>query len=287
MATCYRHPDRETNVACSNCGKPICTDCMTTTPVGMRCPECAKERTQVRSAVGMRGRSDTPATYVLIGLCVAAFLGEMATDGSLTGVRGTLSIDFGLFAWAPGPAGDPIGVAAGEPYRLVTTAFLHAGLLHLGLNMVGLYFLGMLIESALGTARFLGIYFASVLAGSLGALLLDPNTLTVGASGGIFGLMSAAFLIARNRGLDDLASQIGFFVLLNVVFTFSVSNISVGAHFGGLIGGAIAALLLNQLERSRVPNRNAVELGVLVALCVIAAAGGLLVAESNVPARFG
>ena len=259
---------------------------MTTTPVGMRCPESARDRTQLRNPVGAPGRSDTPATYVLIGLCVAAFLGEMATNGSLTGARGTLSIDFGLFAWSPDGAGGAIGVAAGEPYRLVTTAFLHAGILHLGLNMVGLYFLGMLLEPSIGTARFLGVYFVSVLAGSLGALLLDPNTLTVGASGGIFGLMSAAFLIARHRGMDDLASQIGFFVLINVVFTFSVSNISVGAHFGGLAGGAIAALILTQLERSRVPNRNAVELGVLIALCAIAAVGGLLVAESNVPAPF-
>ncbi len=259
---------------------------MTTTPVGMRCPECARERTQVRNPIGMPGRSDTPATYALIALCVAVFLGEIATGGSFTNGRGTLTIDFGLFAWSPDGAGGEIGVAAGEPYRLVSTAFLHAGILHLGLNMVGLYFLGMLLEPAVGTARFLGIYFVSVLAGSLGALLLDPNTLTVGASGGIFGLMSAAFLIARHRGLDDLASQIGFFVIINVVFTFSVSSISVGAHIGGLAGGALAAVILTQLERRRVPNRNVIELGALIAICAICAIAALLVANSEVPPQF-
>jgi membrane associated rhomboid family serine protease len=144
----------------------------------------------------------------------------------------------------------------------------------------------MLIEPAIGTARFLGIYFVSVLAGSLGALLLDPNVLTVGASGGIFGLMAAAFLIARHRGLDDLASQIGFFVLINVVFTFSVSNISIGAHLGGLAGGALAALLLTRLEGRGLANRNLVEIGALIALCAIAAVAGLLVADSSVPPQF-
>lgn len=286
MATCYRHPGRETNVSCSNCERPICTDCMTTTPVGMRCPECARERTEVRNPIGAPGRADAPATYALIGLCVAAFAGEIATGGTLTGGRGTLTFDFGLFSWGLDGAGNEVGVAAGEPYRLVTTAFLHAGILHLGLNMVALYFLGMLLEPALGTARFLGIYAVSILCGSLGALLLDPNTLTVGASGGIFGLMAAAFLIARHRGLDDLASQIGFFVLINIVFTFSISSISIGAHLGGLAGGALAAVIVTQLERRRIGNRTALELGTLIAICAVAAVAALLVADSNVPSQF-
>lgn len=257
---------------------------MTTTPVGMRCPECARERTKVvRNPGGAPGRSDAPATYALIGLCVAAFIGELATGGTISRGGGTLTIDFGLITG--GPAVEA-GVAGGQPYRLVTAAFLHAGIIHLLLNMVGLYFLGVLLESAIGTARFLGVYFVSVLAGSLGALLLDPNTLTVGASGGIFGLMSAAFLVARHRGLDDLASQIGFFVLINVVFTFSVNNISVGGHFGGLAGGALAAFLLIQLEGRPLANRKAVELGALFAMCVVAVAAALLVADSSVPPQF-
>ena len=250
----------------------------------MRCPECARERTKVvRNPGGTPGSSDAPATYALIALCVAVYIGEIASGGTMGGGGGTLTLDFGLITGGPGVEA---GVAGGEPYRLVTAAFLHASLLHLGLNMLGLYFLGVLIEPAVGTARFLGIYFFSVLAGSLGALILDPNTLTVGASGGIFGLMSAAFLIARHRGLDDLASQIGFFVLINVVFTFSVSNISIGGHLGGLAGGALAAWLLTRLEGRGLSNRNAIEIGTLVALCAIAAVAGLLVADASVPPQF-
>jgi membrane associated rhomboid family serine protease len=275
MATCYRHPDRETNVSCANCGRPICPDCMTSTPVGMRCPECAHQRTRVRAPLMAGRRSDAPATYALIAICVAAFVAELFAGGasSFDG-GGKLIREGGLFA---------AGVANGEPYRIVTSAFLHAGLLHLGLNMFALYILGTLLEPAIGSARFLGIYAASVLAGSFGALLLDPNELTVGASGGIFGIMAAAFLIARNRGLDQLASQIGFFVILNLVFTFSIPNISIGGHIGGLIGGGLAALLVNALERRRVANAAVIEGLGLVALCVIAVAGALISANSNSP----
>jgi membrane associated rhomboid family serine protease len=149
--------------------------------------------------------------------------------------------------------------------------------------MFALYILGTLLEPAIGSARFVGVYVVAILAGSLGALALDPHQLTVGASGGIFGLMSAAFLIARQRGLDELASQIGFFVVINLVITFSVSNISVGAHLGGLIGGAIAALLITQLERRRLANAKVLEVAGMVLLCAIAVVGSLLVADSATP----
>ena len=271
MATCYRHPERETAVSCSNCGKPICPDCMTTTPVGMRCPDCARQKTEVRvNPTGAPGRSDAPATYALIAICVAAFVAELAGGGvsSLDG-GGKIIREGGLF----GPA-----VANGEPYRIVTSAFLHAGVLHLGLNMFALYFLGSLLESGIGTRRFVGIYFVSILAGSFGALLMDPNELTVGASGGVFGLMAAAFLIARNRGMDQLASEIGFFVIINLVFTFAIPGISIGGHLGGLVGGGIAALMIGAIERDGSQNRRAAEVAGLVGLCVVAVAGCLAVA---------
>jgi membrane associated rhomboid family serine protease len=275
MATCYRHPDRETNVSCANCGRPICPDCMTSTPVGMRCPECAHQRTRVRAPLMAGRRSDAPATYALIVICVAAFVAELFAGGasSFDG-GGKLIREGGLFA---------AGVANGEPYRIVTSAFLHAGLLHLGLNMFALYILGTLLEPAIGTPRFVAIYAASILGGSFVALLLDPNELTVGASGGIFGLMAAAFLIARHRGLDQLASQIGLFVVLNLVFTFSIPNISIGAHLGGLAGGALAALLVTSVERRRLPNSGAIEIGGMLALCAVAVVGSLLAADASVP----
>ena len=250
MATCYRHPQRETNVSCSNCDRPICPDCMTSTSVGMRCPECARQQTKVKNPIGAPTRirraghlRDHRPLRRRLPRRARRRAAPTALDGG-----GKMIRDFGLF----GPA-----VADGEQYRIVTSAFLHAGLIHLGLNMFVLYILGTLLEPAVGTARFVAIYARLVLGGSFVALLIDPNELTVGASGGIFGLMAAAFLIARHRGLDQLASQLGFFVILNLVFTFSISNISIGAHLGGLAGGALAGLLVTMVESRRPPSAQA------------------------------
>jgi membrane associated rhomboid family serine protease len=242
MPACYRHPGRETNVACSNCGRPICPDCMTVTPVGMRCPECARERTRARRAAPALRAGAAPATYALIAVNVAAFLAELAGGGSAGSFEGGGRVihDAGL----RGPE-----VANGEWWRIVTAGFLHAGPLHIALNMFALFILGALLEPGIGTPRFLGVYFVSLLAGSFGALLLDPNETTVGASGAIFGLMSAAFIVARHRGLEQLASQIGFYVILNLAFTFGVPGISIGGHLGGLVGGGLCALLITYGER--------------------------------------
>lgn len=271
MAVCYRHPGRETNVHCSNCDRPICPDCMTVTPVGMRCPECARERTQVRRIGSGLHAGVAPATYVLIAINVIAFIAEVAA-GSPVGpgfeAGGSVFRDGALY----GPA-----VADGEWYRLITAGFLHLGLFHILLNMVALYILGSLLEPAIGILRFLAVYFVSLLAGSFGALLLTPDSFTAGASGAIFGLMSAAFIVARHRGVEQLAAQIGFYILLNVFFTLGVNGISVGGHFGGLIGGALCALLIVYSERRA---RRPVELEVLgmVALAAISVAGALAVA---------
>jgi membrane associated rhomboid family serine protease len=270
MAVCYRHPSRETNVSCSNCGRPICPDCMTVTPVGMRCPECAQQRTQVRRlSTGLRAGT-APATYVLIAINVAAFLAELATGANAGVGRGGGSVidHAALF----GPA-----VADGDWWRIVTAGFLHAGILHIAFNMYVLFVLGTLLEPGIGTPRFLGVYFVSLLAGSFGALLLSPNELTVGASGAIFGLMAAAFIVARHRGIEQLAGQIALFIGINLLFTFGVSGISIGGHLGGLVGGALAGLLIVFSERRA---RRPVELEALgmLALAVISVAGSLAVA---------
>ncbi|MET0559187.1 MAG: rhomboid family intramembrane serine protease [Solirubrobacterales bacterium] len=271
--TCYRHPDRETGVSCSNCGRPICPDCMTPTPVGMRCPECAQQRTRVvRNPTGTpSGFGAFPATAVLIAINVVVYLVEIASGaGGLDAGGGKMAVDFGLF----GPF-----VAEGEWYRLVTAGFLHAGLFHLGFNMVLLFFLGRLLEPSLGTPRFLVLYFASLLAGSFGALLLDPNALTVGASGAIFGLAGATFVIARGRGMDALATEIGFLVVFNLVYSFVVPHISVGGHVGGLVGGIVCAMAIVAGDRGRLgPNRRSVELAAMVVVGVVAALGAIAVA---------
>ncbi len=278
MPACYRHPGRETNVGCSNCGRPICPDCMTSTPVGMRCPECARDRTRVVRTPSGAGSRAAPVTFALIVINVIAYVAEMLGGGSSAFEGGgSLIADFGLF----GPAVDD-----GEWYRIVTGGFLHAGLLHLGFNMFALYFLGNLLEPATGPWRFAGIYFVSLLGGSFGALLLDPLEFTVGASGAVFGLMAAAFVMARNRGLDDLASQIGLFVVLNLVITFSVPNISVGGHLGGLVAGGLAALAVTAGER-RGRDGRVMEWAVIAALGVIAIVGCMIAAADSVPTGLG
>lgn len=272
--TCYRHPDRETRVSCSSCGRPICPDCMTPTPVGMRCPECASQRTKVvRNPTGTpSGFESTPATYVLIAINVIVFLIEIATGaGGLFSTKITQFIaDFGLF----GPS-----VAEGEWYRLVTSGFLHLGILHIGFNMFLLLILGRLLEPALGTPRFLVLYFASLLAGSFGALVLDPNSLTVGASGAVFGLAGAVFVIARGRGMNQLAGEIGFLIVFNLVWSLAASNISVGGHVGGLVGGTICALAIVAGEKGIFGrNRLPLEIAAMVVVAAVSVAGALAVA---------
>jgi membrane associated rhomboid family serine protease len=271
--TCYRHPDRETRVSCSSCGRPICPDCMTPTPVGMRCPECMQQRTKVVQGVGggSSGFAQSPATYVLIGLNVIAYLIEIASGaGGLGGTGGRIVADYALF----GPA-----VAEGEWYRLVTSGFLHAGVIHIGFNMFLLYFLGRLLEPALGTPRFVALYFASLLAGSMGALLLDPNAFTLGASGAVFGLAGATFVIARGRGMDEIAGQIGLLIVFNLVISFVLPRISVGGHLGGLVGGVICALAILAGERGMLgPRRLPVEIGAMVLVAGVSVLAALTVA---------
>jgi len=244
MAVCYRHPGRETGVSCSNCGRPICPDCMTATPVGMRCPECSRQKTPVRT---MRNVYAQPTvTYILIGICVLLYLGTWG------GGSNSVYIDLGTIGSATFQ-GAPIGVADGEYWRLVTGAFLHDGILHIAFNMYILYWLGTMLEPVMGHVRFTALYFASLLAGSFGAILAKPHALTVGASGAVFGLMAAAFVFQRARGIDPWRSGLGPVILLNLAlpFVFPGLNISIGGHVGGLIGGAIAALAIERLGAVR------------------------------------
>jgi membrane associated rhomboid family serine protease len=271
---CYRHPNRETAVSCSSCGRPICPDCMTPTPVGMRCPECMQQRTKVVHGVGGGGGrfGAFPATVVLIAINVIAYLIEIASGaGGINNPGGSVINDFALRG---------ISVAEGEWYRLVTGGFLHAGLIHIGFNMVLLFMLGRMLEPSLGTPRFLVLYFASLLAGAFGALLLtDPLIPTVGASGAVFGLIGAAFILARGRGMDALAAELGFLIVINLVFTFGASNISIGGHLGGLVGGGICALAIIAGERGSFgPRRREAELVVMALVAVVSVVGALAVA---------
>jgi len=245
---------------------------MTPTPVGMRCPECSRQRTRVVQGVGEASLlSRAPATFILIALNVAVFFAEIATgSGGFDTITSHLIPEFGLF----GPS-----VADGELYRLLTSAFLHASLIHIAGNMILLFFLGRILEPGVGTARFVAIYFVSLFAGSFGALLLSPESLSVGASGAVFGVLAATFVIARGRGVDALASTIGFLIVLNLVFSFGVRGISVGAHLGGLIAGGLCALLILAGERGMLGQRHLpMELLAMAAIGFFAIASAIAVA---------
>jgi len=246
---------------------------MTPTPVGMRCPECASQRTKVVRGVGEASLfARAPATFVLIALNVAAYLAEVAGgNGGFYEIRGSsLLVEFGLF----GPF-----VSEGEWYRLVTSAFLHQGLWHIGGNMLLLFFLGRILEPGVGTARFVAIYVASLLAGSFGALLLSPESLSYGASGAVFGVLGATFVIARGRGVDALASSVGILILLNLAFSFGVPGISIGAHLGGLAAGVLCALLVIAGERGMLGRRHFLaEMATMTALGIVVVIGAIAVA---------
>jgi len=271
METCYRHPSRQTGVSCSSCGRPICPDCMTPTPVGMRCPECARQRTRVRSMPSVTRGGEPTVTFVLMALNVIAFLGEGRFGVGNQSGGSTLFDRFALYG--PKISHDH------EYWRLITSGFLHAGLLHIFFNMYLLYLLGQMLEPAIGSVRFVLLYFGSLLAGSFGALLATPDTVTVGASGAVFGLMGAAAVEMRARGIDPFQTGIGGLIVFNLVLSFVLNGISVGGHIGGLIGGVLIGFLYTQVDRGRLPQQAAIAGSVLVG--AVAAAAGIAVAGGS------
>jgi len=228
VPVCYRHPDRQTYVGCSRCGRPACPDCLRGASVGHQCVDCVAAAAQsapaARTAFGGVPRTGPPVvTYVLIGISVAFFLLQ-ATSATLLGR---------LALWPP-------AVADGDFYRLVTSAFLHYGVLHLLFNMWALYIVGPPLEEWLGRLRYVALYALSALGGSVMVCLFSPlNASTVGASGAVFGLFGATFVVARRLRLD--VRWVVALIVINLVLTFSIPGISWQGHLGGLLtGGAIA-----------------------------------------------
>jgi len=159
-------------------------------------------------------------------------------------------------------------VARGEWYRLVSSGFVHYGLIHIGFNMLLLYQLGLMLEPALGRTRFVALYFAALLTGSFGALLLSPHVFSGGASGAVFGLFGAAAAGLRQRGVSVMRTGIGGLLVINLIFTFVIPGISIGAHLGGLAGGTAAGWFV--LRPS--PTRRSAVAGLAVAAIITAAA---------------
>jgi membrane associated rhomboid family serine protease len=241
---CYRHPNRETFVSCSECGRPICTECMTPAPVGQRCPEhsgAPQGLGRVPAGARRTAFEGTGAlvTKVLVGLNVLVYVITAAQGRGINSPGGSLFTRWLLY----GPA-----VANGDWWRLITSAFLHANLIHIAFNMYFLWFVGSAVETAIGRGRFLAIYLVSGLAGSAGALVFTPTSPTVGASGALFGVLGAAVVLERQRNYVLGGSALAL-VVINLVLSFSLSNISVGGHIGGLIGGILCTLVLSKFGR--------------------------------------
>jgi membrane associated rhomboid family serine protease len=250
---------------------------MTTTPVGMRCPECAKQRTKV---VRMRGASKVPRlTYTLIAINVLVFLAEGHGAWSLSGnASGTLITKGALLGSTEEPGFVGQGVAHGQWWRIVSGGFLHENLLHIGFNMWVLYYLGLMLEPAIGRVKLGVIYAVSLLTGSLGALLVSPHSLTVGASGAIFGVMGAAAVEMRARQVPLMQSGVGTLILLNLVISFTIPGISWGGHVGGLVGGALVAVVIQLGDRYRA---QALALIACAVIAVAAVAASLETAKSS------
>ncbi len=213
---------------------------MTQASVGFHCPECTVSgRQQVhRGPIVI----DPVATKALLVVNVAISLAVIVSGGGA--LPAAVLLDFGL-------AGPPLDVN-GEAYRILTSGVLHDGLFHLGVNMYSLWIVGPLVERALGAPRFIALYFASLIAGSFGALLVDPLSFTVGASGAIFGLFGAATVVALASGNRDIGNRLGAIVGINLVLTFAVPVLSIGGHVGGLLGGvALAGAFVPQVRAKR------------------------------------
>jgi membrane associated rhomboid family serine protease len=286
VATCYRHPDRETGLSCSECGRPICTDCVTFAPVGLRCPDHAaadgsggsvQQRAQraVRKTTSLRA-SDAIVTKILVAVNAVVFLITVAQGSGLNNPGGRLFDSWALFGGRAFIDGHFYGgVAGGDWWRLITSAFLHASLIHIAFNMLALWWLGAPVELALGRARYIGLYLVSGLAGAAGALVVNPNAITVGASGAIFGLLGAGVVLEWQATGSPFGNYL-MLIVINLAISFAVPNISVGGHIGGLIGGILCTLAFTKFGRAHAAYSRLSPIGAVT--LAIVAAGAVLIA---------
>lgn len=272
VQTCYRHPDRRAGVICQRCDRPICPDCMSQASVGFHCPECTKSSGQ-KVIRGAQLRTRPVVTQALIALNVAVFVAGM---GSGVRTPQSVTVDGGLIGLGRLETGKLVGVGAGEWWRMISSGFLHANLIHIGFNMLVLYQLGQVLEPVLGRLRFGLVYGVAMLTGSFGVLLLSPDSLTVGASGAVYGLMGAAVAVFRSRGINPFDTGLGGAIMLNLAFTFAIPGISIGGHVGGLIGGFLAGWILVDLGPRYLRDPN-LALAATAGLGLMALGAGILI----------
>ncbi|MGN8050324.1 rhomboid family intramembrane serine protease [Curtobacterium sp. 22159] len=263
---CYRHPDRQSFILCQRCGRTICTECQTPAAVGVHCPECVREQRAQFSAnrrasgapsgitVARRrfAMLDQKATVIIIAVSVVIWLLDQVTGGFFTNL---------LAYWTP--------LIGSQPWRLVTGLFVHSSILHIGFNMFAVFVFGRILENLLGSWRFLALYFLAGLGGDLAVSLLTPGTPVVGASGAIFGLFAAFFVIQRSLGYN--AVQLLIVMGLNLIVGFLPgSQISWQAHLGGIVLGFVTGFVF---ARTRSIRRRGLQIGLLAAEAVVLIAG--------------
>ena len=259
--TCYRHPDRQSFVLCQRCGRTICPECQTPAAVGVHCPECVREqRAQFaanRRATGPSGMTvarrrfamlDQKATVVIVAVSVVLWLLNEVSGGV---------VNAWLSYWTP--------LVGTQPWRLVTGLFVHSSFFHILFNMWAVWIFGRMLENILGTWRFVALYFLAGLGGDLAVSLLTPGTPVVGASGAIFGLFAAFFVIQRSLGYN--AVQLLVIMGLNLVVGFLPgTNISWQAHVGGIVLGFVTGFVFSKTRNVR---QRGLQIGLLVAEAVV------------------
>jgi membrane associated rhomboid family serine protease len=244
---------------------------MTPTPVGMRCPECSRDRTKVKTIRTIQG---TPVvTQALIAINCVVFLAELATGVTFGGSDSGWVYEHGALF------GPLMSHGHHEYWRIITAGFLHASLIHIALNMLSLYFVGRVLEPAIGHVNFAAVYFTSLLAGSFGALLFEPGAPTLGASTAIFGIFGALIVVANDRGIPIWQSGLGPILAINLLFTLTISNISVGGHLGGLAAGFVTGWLVVQIGERR--GQRGIALACCGVVAVISIVGAIAVAGSH------
>ncbi len=280
---CYRHPGRETYVSCVRCGRYACPDCMRSASVGQQCVECvgagAQSTRRARTTFGGRPVTGAVVTWTLLAINVAVFLVTWVRPGIVTDLE-----MLGYASYAPG--GALHGVAAGEWYRLITSAFLAPatglgglGFLDILFNMWALVFVGPSLEALLGRVRFLAVYLLSAVGGAVMYYYLAPwNYPAVGASGAIFGLFGAWFVVSRRLHLDTRG--IAVLIGINLALSFFFHNaIAWQDHIGGLLTGALLTAAYVYAPRQ---NRTAVQVAATVAVVALLAVA-IVVRNGQVP----
>ncbi len=256
---CYRHPDRQSYILCQRCGRTICPNCQTQAAVGVHCPECLKEargsapRTKPAILTAVRSTNTPLVTWAIIALCVVIYILQILPNSTVTQTL----LYYPPFTYA-------------EPWRMITALFVHSqnSPFHILFNMYSLFVFGPILERQLGRLRFLALYLISGFGGSVAVLLISPQSAVVGASGAIFGLLGAYFVIQRRLGGNNV--QLVIVIGLNLVIGFVIPGIAWVAHVGGLIAGAAVALVYLRTRRAEQKALQAMLVaGVVIALIAL------------------